>query len=153
MPYSCAYFNHGRVSRGGPFVRPHARSSIAQDVADFVTLVSTYAEGFSVVTERNGSVIPGVYEPVMQLACLDASLAVKPVFARFSSVCTIVTTTTATSCAAGAQRFLGFAWGVGLPACRCPPPPPHTLSCQSSLSNHAPAAPQGDHHVRHAEPA
>ena len=57
-----------------------------QDVADFVTLVATYTEGFSVVFEKNGSVIPGVYEPVMQLACLDASLAVKPVFERFRSV-------------------------------------------------------------------
>ena len=51
-----------------------------------MTLVATHAEGFSVVLERNGSVIPGVYEPVMQLACLDASIAIKPVFDRFSSV-------------------------------------------------------------------
>ena len=57
-----------------------------QDVADFVTLVSSHTEGFSVVLEKNGSIIPGVYEPVMQLACLDASLAVKPVFERFRSV-------------------------------------------------------------------
>ena len=48
-----------------------------KDVADFVTLVATYSEGFSIILERNGSVIPGVYEPVMQLACLDASLAIK----------------------------------------------------------------------------
>jgi DNA excision repair protein ERCC-2 len=27
-----------------------------------------------------------VYEPVLQLACLDASLAIKPVFERFASV-------------------------------------------------------------------
>jgi DNA excision repair protein ERCC-2 len=57
-----------------------------QDVADFVTLVATYTEGFSIVLERNGSVIPGVYEPVMQLACNDASLAIAPVFKRFGSV-------------------------------------------------------------------
>jgi DNA excision repair protein ERCC-2 len=57
-----------------------------QDVADFVTLVATYSEGFSIVLERNGSVIPGVYEPVMQLACNDASLAIAPVFKRFASV-------------------------------------------------------------------
>ena len=57
-----------------------------QDVADFITLVATYTTGFAIVIEPNGSVIPGVYEPTMQLACLDASLAVKPVFDRFASV-------------------------------------------------------------------
>ncbi|CAM9967486.1 unnamed protein product, partial [Phaeothamnion confervicola] len=57
-----------------------------QAVADFATLVSTYKDGFAVVTEPNGSVIPGVYEPVMQLTCLDSSLAIKPVLERFQSV-------------------------------------------------------------------
>jgi Rad3-related DNA helicase len=28
----------------------------------------------------------GVYEPIIQLACLDSSLAIKPVFERFGSV-------------------------------------------------------------------
>jgi DNA excision repair protein ERCC-2 len=57
-----------------------------QHVADFATLVSTYQDGFAIVIEPNGSVIPGIYEPVMQLACLDSSLAIKPVFERFRSV-------------------------------------------------------------------
>eukprot|EP00904_Undaria_pinnatifida_P005279 jgi/Undpi1/1881/HiC_scaffold_12.g05268.m1 len=56
------------------------------DVADFATLVGTYTEGFAIVIEPTGSVVPGLYEPVMRLACLDASLAIKPVFERFSSV-------------------------------------------------------------------
>ncbi|CAM9956964.1 unnamed protein product [Ectocarpus sp. 6 AP-2014] len=56
------------------------------DVADFATLVGTYTEGFAVVIEPTGSVVPGVYEPVMRLACLDASLAIRPVFERFASV-------------------------------------------------------------------
>lgn len=43
-------------------------------------------EGFAVVIEPTGSVVPGVYEPVMRLACLDASLAIRPVFERFASV-------------------------------------------------------------------
>ena len=30
--------------------------------------------------------IPGVYEPIMQLACLDSSLAIKPVFDKLASV-------------------------------------------------------------------
>eukprot|EP00639_Heterosigma_akashiwo_P012407 CAMPEP_0206361122 /NCGR_PEP_ID=MMETSP0294-20121207/149_1 /ASSEMBLY_ACC=CAM_ASM_000327 /TAXON_ID=39354 /ORGANISM="Heterosigma akashiwo, Strain CCMP2393" /LENGTH=597 /DNA_ID=CAMNT_0053805897 /DNA_START=1 /DNA_END=1795 /DNA_ORIENTATION=+ len=58
-----------------------------QDVADFATLVATYAEGFAVVVEPEGrGLTPGVAEPVMQLACLDAALAVRPVFERFASV-------------------------------------------------------------------
>ncbi|CAN0106567.1 unnamed protein product, partial [Ectocarpus sp. 13 AM-2016] len=56
------------------------------DVADFATMVGTYTEGFAVVIEPTGSVVPGVYEPVMRLACLDASLAIRPVFERFASV-------------------------------------------------------------------
>ncbi|EWM27570.1 DNA repair helicase [Nannochloropsis gaditana] len=57
-----------------------------QDVADFATLVATYAEGFTVITEPQGSSIPGLRQPVLQLSCLDASLAIKPVFERFKSV-------------------------------------------------------------------
>lgn len=48
--------------------------------------MGTYTEGFAVVIEPTGSVVPGVYEPVMRLACLDASLAIRPVFERFASV-------------------------------------------------------------------
>lgn len=55
-------------------------------VADFATLVSTYQLGFAIVIEPTGSLIPGVYEPILQLSCLDASLAIKPVFERFRSV-------------------------------------------------------------------
>jgi len=57
-----------------------------QDVTDLITLVATYSKGFAIVIEPNGSIIPGVYEPTLQLACLDASIAIKPVFERFSSV-------------------------------------------------------------------
>ena len=55
-------------------------------MAVFPNQVGTYTEGFAVVIEPTGSVVPGVYEPVMRLACLDASLAIRPVFERFSSV-------------------------------------------------------------------
>jgi len=57
-----------------------------QDVADFATLVASYTEGFTVITEPQGSSIPGLHQPVLQLSCLDASLAIKPVFERFKSV-------------------------------------------------------------------
>ncbi|TMW61591.1 hypothetical protein Poli38472_012782 [Pythium oligandrum] len=55
------------------------------DVADFATLVATYAEGFMLIIEPFDGV-SGAHDPVLQLACLDASLAMRPVFERFSSV-------------------------------------------------------------------
>jgi DNA excision repair protein ERCC-2 len=55
-------------------------------VANFVTLLATYMEGFAVITEPQGSIISGVNEPLLQLCCLDASLAIKPVLDRFQSV-------------------------------------------------------------------
>jgi DNA excision repair protein ERCC-2 len=56
------------------------------DVANFATLLATYVDGFSIVMEPQGSVISGIHEPLLQLACLDASLAIKPVIDRFQSV-------------------------------------------------------------------
>uniref|UniRef100_A0AAV1TXH6 DNA 5'-3' helicase n=1 Tax=Peronospora matthiolae TaxID=2874970 RepID=A0AAV1TXH6_9STRA len=54
-------------------------------VADFATLVATYADGFMLIIEPFDSA-SGVHDPVLQLSCLDASLAIRPVFERFSSV-------------------------------------------------------------------
>ncbi|KAK1748586.1 general transcription and DNA repair factor IIH helicase subunit XPD [Skeletonema marinoi] len=51
--------------------------------------VATYSEGlpkFAIIMEPNGSSIPGASDPVIQLACLDASLAIAPLFKRFGSV-------------------------------------------------------------------
>lgn len=59
------------------------------DVADFASLLSTYSEGvakFAILMEPNGSSIPGALDPVIQLACLDSSLAIAPLFKRFGSV-------------------------------------------------------------------
>jgi len=56
------------------------------EIADFATLLATYQEGFAVVLEPDSSIIPGLTEPVLELSCLDASLAIKPVFKRFKSV-------------------------------------------------------------------
>jgi hypothetical protein len=59
------------------------------DVADFSSLLATYSEGqakFAVIMEPNASIIPGATDPVIQLACLDASLAIAPLFKRFGSV-------------------------------------------------------------------
>lgn len=59
------------------------------DVADFSTLLATYSEGvakFAIIMEPNGSSIPGASDPCIQLSCLDSSLAIAPIFKRFSSV-------------------------------------------------------------------
>lgn len=57
-----------------------------QLVADFATLVGTYARGFAIITEPFDSRLPNIPDPVIQLSCLDASLAMKPIFSRFQSV-------------------------------------------------------------------
>ncbi|RYG55295.1 hypothetical protein EON66_05640 [archaeon] len=57
-----------------------------QLVADFATLLATYSTGFVVITEPYNPKTPHIADPIMQLACLDASLAVKPVFQKFQSV-------------------------------------------------------------------
>lgn len=56
------------------------------DIANFVTLVATYMEGFAVILEPQGSIIAGVNEPLLQLSCLDASIAFKPIHNKFQSV-------------------------------------------------------------------
>lgn len=54
-------------------------------VANFGTLVSSYARGFMLIFEpfENDSSIPN---PVFHLTCMDASLAIAPVFKRFKAV-------------------------------------------------------------------
>ncbi|CAG90541.2 DEHA2G12056p [Debaryomyces hansenii CBS767] len=57
-----------------------------KDIATFATLVSTYDTGFQLILEpfeTEGSTVPN---PILHFTCLDASIAIKPVFERFSSV-------------------------------------------------------------------
>ena len=57
------------------------------EVANFVTLLATYPEeGFNVIMEPQGTIYHGVSEPLLQLCCNDASIAIKPVLERFRSV-------------------------------------------------------------------
>lgn len=56
------------------------------EIANFITLVATYLEGFAVIFEPNGSVIAGVSEPLLQLCCLDSAIAIQPVLKKFQSV-------------------------------------------------------------------
>jgi DNA excision repair protein ERCC-2 len=60
--------------------------SAIQLIADFATLVGTYAKGFAIIIEPFDERTPAVRDPVLQLACLDASLAIAPVLQRFQSV-------------------------------------------------------------------
>ena len=55
-------------------------------VADFGTLVGTYQSGFALILEPHDERYPNIPDPVLQLCCLDASLAVRPVFEKFQSV-------------------------------------------------------------------
>lgn len=59
-----------------------------QIVADFATLLGTYGhtKSFGIIFEPVDERLPNVPDPVLQLACLDASLAMKPVFNKFQSV-------------------------------------------------------------------
>ncbi|KAJ2757173.1 TFIIH/NER complex ATP-dependent 5'-3' DNA helicase subunit [Coemansia pectinata] len=55
-------------------------------VAAFATLCATYDTGFMVLFEPYESDHSTVPNPVLHLACLDAAIAIKPVFQRFHTV-------------------------------------------------------------------
>ena len=57
-----------------------------QLIADLATLVGTYKVGFAVIIEPFDARLPAVPDPILQLCCLDASLAIHPVLERFRSV-------------------------------------------------------------------
>ncbi|OQD66438.1 hypothetical protein PENPOL_c004G04072 [Penicillium polonicum] len=57
-----------------------------QEVATFATLVATYDKGFVLILEPFESEAATVPNPILHFACLDAAIAIKPVFERFSSV-------------------------------------------------------------------
>ena len=56
------------------------------EVANFATLLATYMEGFAIILEPRGSIVSGINEPLLQLCCLDASIAVQSVLQNFQSV-------------------------------------------------------------------
>ncbi|KAF7976297.1 hypothetical protein HWV62_6991 [Athelia sp. TMB] len=57
-----------------------------QKVASFATLVATYEKGFLLILEPYETDNATVPNPIFHFTCLDPSLAIKPVFERFSSV-------------------------------------------------------------------
>lgn len=60
--------------------------SSLQKVAAFATLVATYEKGFLLILEPFETEHATVPNPIFHFTCLDASLAIAPVFERFSSV-------------------------------------------------------------------
>ena len=57
-----------------------------QEVATFATLVATYDKGFLLILEPFESEAATVPNPILHFTCLDAAIAIKPVFHRFRSV-------------------------------------------------------------------
>ncbi|ANB14667.1 TFIIH/NER complex ATP-dependent 5'-3' DNA helicase subunit RAD3 [Sugiyamaella lignohabitans] len=57
-----------------------------KEIVTFATLVSTYEKGFILILEPFETEQATVPNPILRFACLDASIAMKPVFDRFSSV-------------------------------------------------------------------
>ena len=57
-----------------------------KDIATFATLVSTYEDGFLLIIEPYEIENAAVPNPILRFTCLDASIAIKPVFEKFSSV-------------------------------------------------------------------
>ncbi|KAJ3190371.1 hypothetical protein HDU85_000667 [Gaertneriomyces sp. JEL0708] len=55
-------------------------------VTQFATLVSTYTTGFMLILEPFENDTDTIPNPRLHLTCLDATIAIKPVFERFSSV-------------------------------------------------------------------
>ncbi|RKP07597.1 hypothetical protein THASP1DRAFT_30592 [Thamnocephalis sphaerospora] len=60
--------------------------SALQAVAQFATMVATYDKGFQLILEPFESEKSEIPNPVFHLVCLDASIAIKPIFQRFRSV-------------------------------------------------------------------
>lgn len=54
-------------------------------VADFVTMLGTYAQGFTVIVDPYPEA-EGIYDPMLLLSCLDASLAMRPLLKRYQSI-------------------------------------------------------------------
>ncbi|XP_042296844.1 general transcription and DNA repair factor IIH helicase subunit XPD isoform X2 [Sceloporus undulatus] len=55
-------------------------------ISNFATLVSTYSKGFTIIIEPFDDRTPTIMNPILHFSCMDASIAIKPVFERFQSV-------------------------------------------------------------------
>lgn len=57
-----------------------------EEIAIFATLVATYDKGFVLILEPFGSETAEIPDPVLHFVCLDAAIAIRPVFERFHVV-------------------------------------------------------------------
>lgn len=55
-------------------------------VSNLATIISTYMRGFALIVEPFDDRTPTISNPIMTLSCLDATIAIQPVLARFQSV-------------------------------------------------------------------
>ncbi len=55
-------------------------------IANFATMVSTYTKGFTLIVEPFDDRTPTIANPILHFSCMDASIAIKPVFDRFQTV-------------------------------------------------------------------
>ncbi|CAG9116729.1 unnamed protein product [Plutella xylostella] len=55
-------------------------------ITHLATLVSTYTKGFTIIIEPFDDKTPTVSNPVLHFSCMDSSIAMRPVFARFQTV-------------------------------------------------------------------
>jgi len=55
-------------------------------ISHFATLVSSYTKGFTIIIEPSDDKTPSLMNPVMHFRCLDASIAIRPIFERFQTV-------------------------------------------------------------------
>nr|WCZ58753.1 general transcription and DNA repair factor IIH [Seculamonas ecuadoriensis] len=63
----------------------HEFSSV-RVLCDLATLTSTYSDGFVIIIEPVDERLPTIPNPLLQLSCMDASLCMRPVLARFDTV-------------------------------------------------------------------
>lgn len=55
-------------------------------ITHLATLVSTYTKGFTIIIEPFDDKTPNVSNPILHFSCMDSSIAMRPVFARFQTV-------------------------------------------------------------------
>ena len=55
-------------------------------LANFATLIGTYTSGFNLLIEPFDDRTPTISNPILNFTCMDASIAIKPVFQRFNTV-------------------------------------------------------------------
>ncbi|KAL7066765.1 DNA repair helicase family protein [Cryptosporidium serpentis] len=54
-------------------------------VCTFCTILGTYSKGFVIIVDPYPEVT-GLYDPIIQLSCLDSSIAMKPILDRYQSI-------------------------------------------------------------------